>query len=81
MKELRFIQPAPSQDFEGAAKGRRRVAYELAPALTEDKDWLESLRRDVYQELFKATFGAGTKFDTFDNSPSVGSVGVSRLSR
>jgi ribosomal protein S18 acetylase RimI-like enzyme len=33
------------------------MAYELVPALTEDKEWLERLRRDVYQELFKATFG------------------------
>lgn len=31
--------------------------YELVPALIEDKAWLERLRRDVYQGLFKATFG------------------------
>ena len=33
------------------------MAYELVPALTEDKGWLERLRRNVYQDLFKATFG------------------------
>ena len=30
---------------------------ELVPASVNDKDWLERLRRAVYQELFKATFG------------------------
>jgi ribosomal protein S18 acetylase RimI-like enzyme len=33
------------------------MADELIPASVEDKAWLERLRRDVYQELFKATFG------------------------
>ena len=33
------------------------MAYELVPARVEDKAWLECLRRDVYQELFKVTFG------------------------
>ncbi len=33
------------------------MADELVPALIEDKAWLERLRRDVYQDLFKATFG------------------------
>src|SRR5262245_60341414 len=33
------------------------MADELVPALTEDKAWLEGLRRNVYQDLFKATFG------------------------
>lgn len=30
----------------------------LRPAVSEDESWLEQLRRDVYQELFVATFGA-----------------------
>ena len=30
---------------------------ELVPALIKDKAWLECLRRDVYQDLFTATFG------------------------
>ena len=33
------------------------MADQLVPASIEDKAWLERLRRDVYQELFKATFG------------------------
>jgi len=33
------------------------MAYQLTPASIEDQEWLERLRRDVYQELFKATFG------------------------
>ena len=33
------------------------MADELVPASIEDKAWLEHLRRDVYQELFRATFG------------------------
>src|SRR5436309_8232800 len=33
------------------------MADELVPASIEEKGWLEHLRRDVYQELFKATFG------------------------
>jgi ribosomal protein S18 acetylase RimI-like enzyme len=31
--------------------------HELIPASIADKAWLEGLRRDVYQELFEATFG------------------------
>jgi ribosomal protein S18 acetylase RimI-like enzyme len=30
---------------------------ELVPATASDKAWLERLRRDVYQDLFTATFG------------------------
>jgi ribosomal protein S18 acetylase RimI-like enzyme len=33
------------------------MADQLVPASIEDKAWLECLRRDVYQELFKSTFG------------------------
>jgi ribosomal protein S18 acetylase RimI-like enzyme len=32
--------------------------YELIPAISADRDWLEQLRRSVYQELFRATWGA-----------------------
>ena len=31
--------------------------FKLVPASIEDEVWLERLRRDVYQELFMATFG------------------------
>jgi ribosomal protein S18 acetylase RimI-like enzyme len=34
------------------------MAYQLVPASIEDQAWLERLRRDVYQELFVATFGS-----------------------
>jgi ribosomal protein S18 acetylase RimI-like enzyme len=34
------------------------VRYELVPALPSDRDWLEALRRAVYQDLFFATWGA-----------------------
>src|SRR5262245_50033728 len=34
-----------------------RRHHELVPASNEDRFWLEQLRRDVYQDLFKATFG------------------------
>ena len=33
------------------------MAYQLVPASIEDDAWLERLRREVYQELFTATFG------------------------
>ena len=33
------------------------MTYQLVPALMEDQAWLEGLRRDVYLELFVATFG------------------------
>jgi ribosomal protein S18 acetylase RimI-like enzyme len=33
------------------------MAYQLVPASMGDEAWLERLRRDVYQELFVATFG------------------------
>jgi ribosomal protein S18 acetylase RimI-like enzyme len=33
------------------------MAYQLVPASKIDEAWLERLRRDVYQELFMATFG------------------------
>jgi ribosomal protein S18 acetylase RimI-like enzyme len=33
------------------------MAYQLVPASIEDEAWLELLRREVYQELFMATFG------------------------
>jgi ribosomal protein S18 acetylase RimI-like enzyme len=33
------------------------MTYQLVPALMEDRAWLERLRRDVYLELFVATFG------------------------
>jgi ribosomal protein S18 acetylase RimI-like enzyme len=33
------------------------MLYQLVPASIEDEAWLERLRRDVYQELFVATFG------------------------
>ena len=33
------------------------MIYQLVPASIEDEAWLEQLRRDVYQELFMATFG------------------------
>ncbi len=33
------------------------MIYQLVPASVEDEAWLEQLRRDVYQELFMATFG------------------------
>jgi ribosomal protein S18 acetylase RimI-like enzyme len=31
--------------------------YVLVPASEEDKEWLDRLRRDVYQDLFQTTFG------------------------
>jgi ribosomal protein S18 acetylase RimI-like enzyme len=31
--------------------------YKLIPAMQTDEDWLEDLRRDVYQGLFQATWG------------------------
>jgi len=34
------------------------MAYQLIPASLVDEARLERLRRDVYQELFNATFGA-----------------------
>ncbi|TMA32344.1 MAG: GNAT family N-acetyltransferase [Deltaproteobacteria bacterium] len=45
--------------------GRRRrrtrvrgaVNYQLTPASASDEKWLEELRRDVYRELFEATWG------------------------
>lgn len=44
--------------FKKAAKGlKQTMAYQLIPASIEDEVWLERLRRDVYQELFMATFG------------------------
>ena len=33
------------------------MSYQLIPGSLEDEVWLERLRRDVYQELFMATFG------------------------
>lgn len=33
------------------------MVYELVPASSGDKAWLERLRRDVYRELFTTTFG------------------------
>lgn len=33
------------------------MPYRLVSASIEDEAWLEQLRRDVYQELFVATFG------------------------
>ena len=33
------------------------MLYRLVPASIDDEGWLERLRRDVYQELFIATFG------------------------
>ena len=44
--------------FKEAAKGlKQTMAYQLVPASIEDEVWLERLPRDVYQELFMATFG------------------------
>ena len=34
------------------------MRYKLVPALPSDRDWLEALRRAVYQDLFVATWGA-----------------------
>jgi ribosomal protein S18 acetylase RimI-like enzyme len=34
------------------------VRYELVPAVAEDRQWLEQLRRSVYQDLFFATWGS-----------------------
>jgi ribosomal protein S18 acetylase RimI-like enzyme len=34
------------------------MAYQLVPASINDEAWLERLRRNVYQELFIATFGS-----------------------
>ena len=34
------------------------MVYQLVPALLKDQAWLERLRRDVYLELFVATFGS-----------------------
>src|SRR5439155_15875667 len=34
-----------------------KMDYELVPASLEDRTWLERLRRDVYHDLFQATFG------------------------
>lgn len=31
--------------------------YQLTAATVADRDWLERLRREVYRELFQATFG------------------------
>ena len=33
------------------------MAYQLIPVVSEDRAWLEQLRRAVYQELFLATWG------------------------
>ena len=33
------------------------MSYRLVPALDRDEAWLERLRREVYRELFDATFG------------------------
>jgi hypothetical protein len=33
------------------------MAYQLVPASIGDQPWLERLRREVYQELFIASFG------------------------
>ena len=45
---------------KGAGEGlkSKRMVYQLVPASIEDEAWLERLRRDVYQELFTATFGS-----------------------
>jgi len=45
---------------QGAGEGlkSKRMVYQLVPASIEDEAWLERLRRDVYQELFTATFGS-----------------------
>jgi hypothetical protein len=34
------------------------MIYNLVPATVDDVPWLERLRRDVYQDLFHATFGS-----------------------
>ena len=34
------------------------MSFQLVAASIDDEAWLERLRRDVYQELFIATFGA-----------------------
>jgi ribosomal protein S18 acetylase RimI-like enzyme len=33
------------------------MLYRLVPASPDDKEWLDDLRREVYQDLFQATFG------------------------
>ncbi len=33
------------------------MEYRLIGALASDEEWLERLRRDVYQELFQTTWG------------------------
>lgn len=33
------------------------MTYQIVPDSIEEKEWLEHLRRDVYQELFDLTFG------------------------
>ena len=47
-------------DAKGTGDGLKgkRMVYRLMPASIEDEAWLERLRRDVYQELFRATFGS-----------------------
>jgi ribosomal protein S18 acetylase RimI-like enzyme len=42
----------------GGRLKRKPMIYQLVPASVEDEAWLERLRRDVYQELFIATFGS-----------------------
>ena len=34
------------------------MIYNLVPATVDDATWLERLRRDVYRDLFQATFGS-----------------------
>jgi ribosomal protein S18 acetylase RimI-like enzyme len=43
--------------FGSVTKKETAMTYELVPASIDDKEWLERLRRDVYQDLFQATFG------------------------
>lgn len=38
-------------------RGHEPVVYQLIPAKVSDRAWLEHLRQEVYQELFRATFG------------------------
>jgi ribosomal protein S18 acetylase RimI-like enzyme len=33
------------------------MRYKLIPAVPSDREWLENLRRNVYQDLFRATWG------------------------
>jgi len=57
------------------------VAHHLVPATSEDKPWLEQLRRAVYRDLFFARGAAGMKLGICDIALNAGRAAASTASR